>query len=246
MKENLIDAFQIMIKGDTYMIFMEDVYKTYPNGVTALNGISVDIKQGEFVYIVGHSGAGKSTFIKLIYREEKPSKGNIIINELELDKIREKKVPYLRREIGVVFQNFRLLPKLTVYENIAYALEVIEESPRTIRKRVMEVLEDVGLKNKARFLPAELSGGEQQRVSIARAIVNRPRIVIADEPTGNLDPDTSWEIMKTFEEINEKGTTIIMATHSKEIVNTFKKRVIAIEDGVIVRDEQRGEYGYEV
>lgn len=246
MKENLIDAFQIMIKGDTYMIFMEDVYKTYPNGVTALNGISVDIKQGEFVYIVGHSGAGKSTFIKLIYREEKPSKGNIIINELELDKIKEKKVPYLRREIGVVFQNFRLLPKLTVYENIAYALEVIEESPRTIRKRVMEVLEDVGLKNKARFLPAELSGGEQQRVSIARAIVNRPRIVIADEPTGNLDPDTSWEIMKTFEEINEKGTTIIMATHSKEIVNTFKKRVIAIEDGVIVRDEQRGEYGYEV
>lgn len=228
------------------MIFMEEVYKTYPNGVSALNGISVDIKQGEFVYIVGHSGAGKSTFIKLIYREEKPSKGNIVINEMELNKIKEKKVPYLRREIGVVFQDFRLLPKLTVYENIAYALEVIEESPRTIRKRVMEVLEEVGLKNKARFLPAELSGGEQQRVSIARAIVNRPRIVIADEPTGNLDPETSWEIMRTFEDINEKGTTIIMATHSKEIVNTFKKRVIAIEDGVIVRDEQRGEYGYEV
>ncbi|MBN6206864.1 cell division ATP-binding protein FtsE [Ralstonia pickettii] len=228
------------------MIFMEEVYKTYPNGVSALNGISVDIKQGEFVYIVGHSGAGKSTFIKLIYREEKPSKGNIVINEMELNKIKEKKVPYLRREIGVVFQDFRLLPKLTVYENIAYALEVIEESPRTIRKRVMEVLEEVGLKNKARFLPAELSGGEQQRVSIARAIVNRPRIVIADEPTGNLDPETSWEIMRTFEDINEKGTTIIMATHSKDIVNTFKKRVIAIEDGVIVRDEQRGEYGYEV
>ncbi|MEI3599582.1 MULTISPECIES: cell division ATP-binding protein FtsE [unclassified Oceanobacillus] len=228
------------------MILMEDVYKTYPNGVAALNGINVDIKQGEFVYIVGHSGAGKSTFIKLIYREEKPTKGNIIINEVDLSKLKERKVPYLRREIGVVFQDFKLLPRLTVYENVAYALEVIEETPKGIRTRVMEVLEEVGLKNKARFLPAELSGGEQQRVSIARAIVNRPRIVIADEPTGNLDPETSWGIMKTFEEINDKGTTLIMATHSKEIVNTFKKRVIAIEDGVIVRDEQRGEYGYEV
>lgn len=227
------------------MILMEDVYKTYPNGVAALNGINVDIKQGEFVYIVGHSGAGKSTFIKLIYREEKPTKGNIIINEVDLSKLKERKVPYLRREIGVVFQDFKLLPRLTVYENVAYALEVIEETPKGIRTRVMEVLEEVGLKNKARFLPAELSGGEQQRVSIARAIVNRPRIVIADEPTGNLDPETSWGIMKTFEEINDKGTTLIMATHSKEIVNTFKKRVIAIEDGVIVRDEQRGEYGYE-
>lgn len=228
------------------MIFMEDVYKTYPNGVTALNGISVDIKQGEFVYVVGQSGAGKSTFIKLMYREEKPTKGKVIINEIELDKIKEKKVPYLRREVGVVFQDFKLLPKLTVYENIAFALEVIEESPRAIRKRVLEVLEEVGLKNKARFLPAELSGGEQQRVSIARAIVNRPRIVIADEPTGNLDPETSREIMKTFENINDRGTTIIMATHSKEIVNTMKQRVIAIEDGIIVRDEQRGDYGYEV
>lgn len=235
-----------MIKGDISMILMEDVYKTYPNGVSALNGISVEIDQGEFVYIVGQSGAGKSTFIKLIYREEKPTKGHIVINEVELEKIKERRVPYLRREIGVVFQDFKLLPKLTVYENVAYALEVIEESTKSIRTRVLEVLDEVGLKNKARFLPAELSGGEQQRVSIARAIVNRPRIVIADEPTGNLDPDTSWEIMKTFENINEKGTTIIMATHSKEIVNTIKKRVIAIEDGVIVRDEQRGDYGYEV
>lgn len=228
------------------MILMEDVHKTYPNGVSALNGINVKIDQGEFVYIVGHSGAGKSTFIKLMYREEKPTKGKIVINETVLSDIKEKEVPYLRREIGIVFQDFKLLPKLTVYENIAYALEVIEESPRTIRKRVMEVLEEVGLKNKSRFLPAELSGGEQQRVSIARAIVNRPRIVIADEPTGNLDPNTSWEIMKTFEEISDRGTTILMATHSKDIVNTMKKRVIAIEDGVIVRDEQRGEYGYEV
>lgn len=227
------------------MILMEDVHKVYPNGVTALNGINVEIKQGEFVFIVGQSGAGKSTFIKLMYREEKPTKGKIIINDIDLNQMKESRVPYLRRQIGVIFQDFKLLPKLTVYENVAYALEVIEESPRMIRSRVMEVLEEVGLKNKARMLPAELSGGEQQRVSIARAIVNRPKIVIADEPTGNLDPETSWGIMRTFEEINDKGTTIIMATHSKEIVDSFKKRVIAIEDGVIVRDEQRGEYGYE-
>ncbi len=228
------------------MILMEDVHKVYPNGVTALNGINVEIKQGEFVFIVGQSGAGKSTFIKLMYREEKPTKGKIIINDIDLNQMKESRVPYLRRQIGVIFQDFKLLPKLTVYENVAYALEVIEESPRMIRSRVMEVLEEVGLKNKARMLPAELSGGEQQRVSIARAIVNRPKIVIADEPTGNLDPETSWGIMRTFEEINDKGTTIIMATHSKEIVDSFKKRVIAIEDGVIVRDEQRGEYGYEI
>ncbi|MUV39070.1 Phosphonates import ATP-binding protein PhnC [Lentibacillus sp. JNUCC-1] len=228
------------------MILMEDIYKKYPNGVTALNGIDVDIKQGEFVYIVGPSGAGKSTFIKLMYREEKPSEGKIIINEKDVQKIKERHIPYLRRDIGVVFQDFKLLPKLSAYENVAFALEVIEETPKNIRRRVMDVLELVGLKNKARFLPDELSGGEQQRVSIARAIVNRPKLVIADEPTGNLDPETSWEIMRSLEEVNDTGTTIIMATHSKEIVNTFKKRVIAIENGIIVRDEQRGDYGYEI
>ncbi|TMN21345.1 cell division ATP-binding protein FtsE [Lentibacillus cibarius] len=228
------------------MIKMKDVHKTYANGVTALNGISIEINQGEFVYIVGPSGAGKSTFIRLMYREAKPSSGSIIINDIDMDNLKEKNVPFLRRDIGVIFQDFKLLPKLTVYENIAFALEVIEESPRNIRKRVMDVLELVGLKNKARFIPDELSGGEQQRVTIARAIVNHPRIVIADEPTGNLDPETSWGIMRIFEEINARGTTIIMATHSKEIVNTIKKRVIAIEDGLIVRDEHRGEYGYEI
>ncbi|WP_106496678.1 cell division ATP-binding protein FtsE [Lentibacillus sp. Marseille-P4043] len=228
------------------MIKMKDVYKTYPNGVTALNGINISIDQGEFVYIVGPSGAGKSTFIKLMYREVKPTEGSIVINEKDLSELRERNVPYLRRDIGVIFQDFKLLQKLTVYENIAFALEVIEESPRNIRKRVMEVLDLVGLKNKARFIPDELSGGEQQRVSIARAIVNNPKVVIADEPTGNLDPDTSWGIMRIFEEINDKGTTIIMATHNKEIVNTIKKRVIAVEDGLIVRDEHRGEYGYEI
>ncbi|SFA88493.1 cell division ATP-binding protein FtsE [Lentibacillus halodurans] len=227
------------------MIKMKDVYKTYGNGVTALNGININIDQGEFVYVVGPSGAGKSTFIRLIYREVKPTEGTIVINDTDLSIIKEKKVPFLRRDVGVIFQDFKLLPKLSVYENIAFALEVIEESPRNIRKRVMDVLELVGLKNKARFIPDELSGGEQQRVSIARAIVNHPKIVIADEPTGNLDPETSWGIMRIFEEINARGTTIIMATHSKEIVNTVKKRVIAVEDGLIVRDEHRGEYGYE-
>lgn len=228
------------------MIVMKDVYKTYPNGVTALNGINVSIDQGEFVYVVGPSGAGKSTFVKLMFREEKPTSGTILINDMNLSELKERKIPYLRRNIGVVFQDFRLLPKLSVYENIAFALEVIEESPRNIRSRVMDVLDVVGLKNKARFRPDELSGGEQQRVSIARAIVNRPKIVIADEPTGNLDPETALEIMDTFETINDSGTTILMATHSKTIVDRFKKRVIAIEDGIIVRDEQRGEYGYEV
>ncbi|MFT4417298.1 cell division ATP-binding protein FtsE [Fredinandcohnia humi] len=227
------------------MIEMQDVYKKYPNGVMAVNGINVKIKQGEFVYVVGPSGAGKSTFIKMMYREEKPTKGAIMINGINLAKLKEKKVPFLRRNIGVVFQDFKLLPRLTVYENVAFALEVIEENPKNIKKRVMEVLDLVKLKHKARFLPEELSGGEQQRVSIARSIVNSPGVMIADEPTGNLDPETSWEIMNIFEEINFRGTTIVMATHNREIVNTIKKRVIAIEGGKIARDEVRGEYGYE-
>lgn len=227
------------------MITMKNVHKTYPNGVTALNGIDVEIDDGEFVYIVGPSGAGKSTFIRLIYREEVPSEGEISIKGIVTNEMKNREVPYLRREIGVVFQDFKLLPKLTVYENVAFALEVIEEEPEVIRKRVMEVLELVGLEQKANSIPDELSGGEQQRVSIARAIANRPKIVIADEPTGNLDPDNSWSIMRILEEINANGTTVIMATHSQEIVNTIKKRVIAIEDGIIVRDEARGDYGYE-
>ncbi|MGP4040698.1 cell division ATP-binding protein FtsE [Gracilibacillus sp. D59] len=228
------------------MIEMQEVYMTYPNGVVALNGIDVSIAQGEFVYIVGPSGAGKSTFTKMLFRETVPTNGTVVVNNTNISSLKWKEVPYFRRNIGVVYQDFRLLPKLTVYENIAFALEVIEESPKNIRKRVMNVLEQVGLKNKARFIPDELSGGEQQRVAIARAMVNHPSLLIADEPTGNLDPETSWEIMRILEEINASGTTILMATHSKEIVNTVKKRVIAMEDGMIVRDEHRGEYGYEV
>lgn len=227
------------------MIDMKDVWKTYPNGVSAINGIDVSIGKGEFVYVVGPSGAGKSTFIKMMYREEKPTKGEIFVNGINLTTMKEKQVPHLRRSIGIVFQDFKLLPKLTVFENVAFALEVIEEQPSAIKRKVMKVLDIVKLKGKARFLPSELSGGEQQRVAIARAIVNNPNVLIADEPTGNLDPDTSWEIMSVLEDINHLGTTIVMATHNKEIVNTIKKRVIAIEGGRIVRDELRGDYGYE-
>ena len=227
------------------MIQMKNVYKKYPNGVVATNGISVDIKKGEFVYVVGPSGAGKSTFIKFMYREEKATSGEVIVNGINLTTIRNNAVPKFRRQLGVVFQDFKLLPRLTVYENVAFALEVIEESPKIIRKRVMDVLELVGLSHKARMFPNELSGGEQQRVSIARSIVNMPKVMIADEPTGNLDPETSWEIMNIFETINARGTTVVMATHNREIVNAIRKRVIAIEGGMIVRDEYGGDYGYE-
>ncbi|WP_055106016.1 cell division ATP-binding protein FtsE [Paenibacillus ihumii] len=227
------------------MIEMQDVWKTYPNGTHALRGVSVQIDRNEFVYVVGPSGAGKSTFMKLIYREEVPTKGQISVNGFNIGRLKQRKIPYVRRNIGVVFQDFRLLPKLTAFENVAFALEVIEAPKKVIKKRVMEVLDLVGLKNKANRDPSQLSGGEQQRVAIARAIVNNPSVIIADEPTGNLDPETSWEIMQLLDEINFRGTTIVMATHNKEIVNNMRKRVIAIEQGHIVRDEQRGEYGYE-
>jgi len=232
--------------GGKKMIEMKNVYKKYPNGIVAINGLNIKINQGEFVYIVGPSGAGKSTFLKMMYREEKATTGEIIVNGMNLSSLKNKEVPYLRRQIGVVFQDFKLLPRLNVYENVAFALEVIEENPTKIRKRVMDVLDLVGLKKKARMFPDELSGGEQQRVSIARSIVNVPKVVIADEPTGNLDPDTSWDIMNLFEEINARGTTIIMATHNREIVNNMRRRVVAIEGGLIVRDEHGGDYGYEI
>ncbi|MBO9597013.1 MAG: cell division ATP-binding protein FtsE [Cohnella sp.] len=228
------------------MIDMQDIWKTYPDGTTALQGINVVIDRNEFVYIVGPSGAGKSTFMKLIYREEVPTKGQISVNGFNIGKLKHRKIPFVRRNIGVIFQDYKLLPKLSAYENVAFAMEVIETPRRVIRRRTMEVLELVGLKHKANSLPAQLSGGEQQRVAIARAIVNNPAVIVADEPTGNLDPETSWGIMKLLEEINFRGTTIVMATHNKEIVNTLRKRVIAIERGSIVRDEQRGEYGYEI
>jgi len=232
--------------GCDNVIEMHDIWKSYGDGTHALNGVSVQIDSNEFVYLVGPSGAGKSTFMKLIYREEVPTKGEIFVNGFNIGKLKQRKIPYVRRNIGVVFQDFRLLPQLTVYENIAFAMEAIEAPRKVIKRRTMEVLELVGLKHKYKNFPSQLSGGEQQRVSIARAIVNNPSVIVADEPTGNLDPDTSLDIMHLLEEINFRGTTIVMATHNKEIVNSMRKRVIAIEGGNIVRDQLRGEYGYEI
>lgn len=227
------------------MIEMMNVTKRYNKGITAINNLSIQIKDGEFVYVVGPSGAGKSTFIKMMYREEKATKGRIRVGKYDLMKIKDRQIPYLRRYVGVVFQDFKLLQHKTVYENVAYAMEVIEKSPREIKHRVEDVLELVNLKHRMNNFPNELSGGEQQRVAIARAIVNTPGILIADEPTGNLDPETSMEIMDILERINEQGTTIVMATHNSQIVNEKKHRVIAIENGQIVRDQEQGEYGYE-
>lgn len=226
------------------MIEMQSVSKTYGNGIVALSKVDIKIEKGEFVFVVGPSGAGKSTFIKMLMLQEFPTKGTILIAGKNITLLKSREIPYLRRNMGVVFQDFKLLLNKTVAENIAFALEVIETSPREIRRRVTNVLSLVGLEDKARVMPNELSGGEQQRVAIARAIVNNPPLLIADEPTGNLDPDTSWGIMELFSEINRRGTTILMATHDRDIVNKMKKRVVAIESGQIVRDEQRGVYDY--
>lgn len=227
------------------MIEMQDVWKEYPNGTAALNGISVNIQKGEFVYVVGPSGAGKSTFIKLMYREVRPTRGHIFVNGFNIERLQDRKIPFLRRSIGVVFQDFKLLPKVTAADNVAFALEVIGLSSRQIRRRVKDVLAQVGLEEKANMLPSQLSGGEQQRVAVARSLANSPTVIIADEPTGNLDPETSWGIMRLFQRINDRGTTVVMATHNKDIVNSLRRRVIAIERGIIVRDEQRGQYGYD-
>ena len=225
------------------LIRIADVQKTYKNGVVALYDFNLSIKKGEFVFVIGASGSGKSTLIKMLYREEKPDKGEIIIGGINVAKLKNRKVYILRRKIGVVFQDFKLLPKLTVYENVAFALECVGMKSSEIRPRVMSALERVGLKHKVRSFPGELSGGEQQRVCIARAIVNRPKLLICDEPTGNLDPDTSREIMKVIEGINKDlGTTIIMATHDRDIVNRMKKRVLLIEHGVLVGDYAKGSY----
>lgn len=228
------------------MIHMRDVCKEYENGSVALKDINVDIEPGEFVFIVGPSGAGKSTFIRLLLREVLPSSGELYVSGKDVVNMTGNEVPFLRRKLGVIFQDFRLLPEKTVAENVAFAMQVIEAPRRTMQHSVNSVLDIVGLRPKYRSFPSQLSGGEQQRVAIARAIVNKPSIVIADEPTGNLDPSTSWEIMDIFKRINANGTTIVMATHDKNIVDTMKKRVIAIEDGRIVRDEAQGGYGYEI
>lgn len=220
------------------LIELKNVYKKYPNGVNALCDVNVSISKGEFVFIIGGSGSGKSTLIKLLYRQEKPTSGEVFVGGINVAKLRNGKVYKLRRKLGIVFQDYKLLPKKTVYENVAFALEVYGLKKDEIRKRTLKAIEQVGLKDKLRSYPDELSGGEQQRVSIARAIVNEPKVLICDEPTGNLDHKTAMEVMKVIESINtELGTTIIMATHSLEIVNKMKKRVIELEKGVIERDE---------
>ena len=226
-------------------IDFKDVTKTYSNGITACADISVQIEKGEFVFVIGLTASGKSTLIKMLYREEKPTSGKIIVGGIDVGKLRNAKVYKLRRKIGVVFQDFKLLPKLTVFENVAFALEIFGLPKREIYEKVIKVLDLVGLKNKAKQYPTHLSGGEQQRVAIARAIVNGPKLLICDEPTGNLDEVTSMEIMKVLEEINKLGTTIIMVTHDTEIVNRMKKRVILLDTGRILKDYKEGEYVHE-
>ena len=222
---------------------MKNVYKTYPNGVGAIFNLNLSIEKGDFVFIIGGSGRGKSTLIKMLYREEKPSRGEIILGGVNVGKLRNSRVYRLRRLIGVVFQDYKLLPKLTVYENVAFALEVTGADSKLIRKRVIDVLGKVGLKHKAKEYPDKLSGGEQQRVAIARAVVNRPKILICDEPTGNLDPTISMEIMEILDKINkEYGTTILMVTHDIDIVKRMKKRVIVLKEGRLEKDYKKGSF----
>ncbi|MDD2218005.1 MAG: cell division ATP-binding protein FtsE [Eubacteriales bacterium] len=224
------------------MIKFENVTKNYDTNV-GLEDVSINIDKGNFVFLVGPSGAGKSTFIRLILKELEPDKGNICINGMQVNTLPNRLIPQLRRSIGIVFQDFRLLPNKTVFENVAFAMEITHQSARNIRRQVPQVLSLVGISNKANMYPNQLAGGEQQRVAIARALVNNPTVLIADEPTGNLDPDNSWEIMRLLEQINIRGTTVLMVTHAKDIVDKMNKRVIAIENGRIVRDEY-GDYGY--
>ena len=224
------------------MIELKNVSKVYDNGSIALDHVSLHIGKGEFVFVVGASGAGKSTLIKLLSYEELPSRGSVFVNGIEVNKLAKNRMPYLRRKMGIVFQDFRLLPNKTAQENVAFAMEVIEAPRRLIRRRVRDVLDLVGLVGKADALPKNLSGGEQQRVAIARAIVNRPLLLIADEPTGNLDPETSRDIMEVFKKINHMGTTVLMVTHDKTLVDMMNKRVIEIDGGKVVRDEQKGGY----
>ncbi len=229
----------------TAIIQFENAFKIYPNGAEALKNINFRIEKGEFVFLVGSSGAGKTTIIKIISRELVPSKGKVKVLGKDIASMKRRDVPHFRRNMGLVFQDYRLLNDRSIYENIAFALRVIETPEREIKRKVMEALDLVGLKNKAKVKPVELSGGEQQRVSLARAIVNKPSLIIADEPTGNLDPDTSTDIVNLLRVINLRGATVIMATHDKEIVDRLRKRVIEIEGGIMTRDELKGVYRHE-
>ena len=228
------------------MIEFRNVKKKYDTGIDAVKNANFRIDKGEFCFLVGASGSGKSTLIKLILKEEEPTSGNIIINGKDTTFLKQSRISYLRRSMGVVFQDFRLLPDKTVYDNVAYAMYIVRATPRHIRRQVPMVLSLVGLSGKAKMYPNELSGGEQQRVALARALVNNPSMLIADEPTGNLDPDTAWEIMNLLEDINLRGTTVVVATHAKDIVDRMQKRVIQIEKGEIIRDDKKGGYESEI
>ena len=229
----------------TSMIEFISVTKRYPNGVEALKNTNLRIEKGEFVFLVGSSGAGKTTILKLLYRELLPTKGTIKVLGRDVVKLKKREIPFFRRNMGLVFQDYRLLADRTVYENVAFALRVIETPNREIKKRVMESLDLVGLKEKTKALPTELSGGEQQRISLARAIVNQPAVILADEPTGNLDPDTSIDIVNLLRVVNLRGATVIMATHDQEIVDRLRKRVVEVEGGSIIRDQLKGGYRHE-
>ena len=223
-------------------IKFRNVEKTYKNGVNAVYDMNLDIKKGEFVFVIGASGSGKSTLIKMLYREERPTKGEIYVGGVNVAKVKNNKVYKLRRKIGIVFQDYKLLPKLTVYENVAFALEIYGLPTQEVKRKVLKALDLVGLKSRTKSYPDQLSGGEQQRVAIARAIVNSPKLLICDEPTGNLDPDTSLEVMKVIEKINDLGTTVVMATHDREMVNKMKKRVVLLDNGKLVKDYEKGSY----
>lgn len=225
-------------------IKFRNVEKTYKNGVNAVYDMNLDIKKGEFVFVIGASGSGKSTLIKMLYREERPSHGEIYVGGINVAKVKNNKVYKLRRKIGIVFQDYKLLPKLTVYENVAFALEIYGLPSDEVKRKVLKALDLVGLKSRTKSYPDQLSGGEQQRVAIARAIVNSPKLLICDEPTGNLDPDTSLEVMKVIEKINDLGTTIVMATHDREMVDKMKKRVILLDNGKLVKDYEKGSYSH--
>ena len=224
---------------------MEIVTKIYENGAVGLRDVSLEINKGEFVFVVGSSGSGKSTFMRLLLKEIEPTSGDIIVNNTDITKLKRRQIPYYRRKVGVVFQDFRLLPSKTVYENVAFAMQVVETNPKYIRRNVPQILSMVGLGKKAKAYPNQLSGGEQQRVALARAIINRPPILLADEPTGNLDPDTAWDIMELIQEINRNGTTVVISTHAKEIVDKMQKRVIKINKGVVLNDVEGGGYNNE-
>ena len=228
------------------MIEVKNLTKTYKTGNKALKGINIQIQDGEFVFIMGRSGSGKSTLLKLLLKELEPTSGQIIVNDMDLEKMPRRYIPKYRRRLGMVFQDFRLLKDKTVYENVAFAMYIVKATPRHIRRQVPMVLSLVGLSGKAKMYPNELSGGEQQRVALARALVNNPSMIIADEPTGNLDPDTAWDIMNLLNEINLRGTTVVVATHAKDIVDQMRKRVIHIHKGVIVKDDKKGGYDCEI